>query len=790
MALGESDTRAKLIDPAIHARGWTEDLIKREESSGAIEIINGRPTKRPKGRIDYTLRIKVHLDTQPVAVAIIEAKAEHLPPNHGLEQAKSYAHCKRLNVPFAFSSNGHLFVEYDRFTGQTSAPKPLSDFPTPADLQARYEGHMGFALADPAAKPLLVRYTGGEATRRYYQDAAIRAVLEKFARCDRTGQPKRALLSLATGAGKTFIAVHLLKRFADAGQLKRALFVCDRDELRAQGLGALQGIFGSDAAQVFRKSDGKNNAKNARVHVATYQTLDVDTEDGTANFLTTFYPENYFSHIVIDECHRSAWGKWSQVLTRNPDAIQIGLTATPRQLEFTETSKEAEDDARVSADNIRHFGEPVYEYDMAQGIEDGYLAACEIQRGRVNLDDTGITIEDILARHPVDANTGQPVSAAELKARYEKTEYEDRILLPDRVLAMSQDLFNYLLDTGGPEQKTIIFCARDRHAEDVASTLNNLYAQWCARQGKARLDPYAFKCTASVGGSQFLADLRGASRSHFIATTVELLTTGVDVPCVRNIVFFKYVRSPIAFYQMVGRGTRLYAPDNKLMFRVYDYTNATRLFGEAFRSQLVPTREPREGPPPEPPPPTILVEGFEVRVTDAGRLIVTNVDGKAMPVTVEEYKERLAAKLTEEAPTLEAFRQRWIAPQERREMLGRLPEAGRSALLVRDLEDMKDYDLYDCLAELGYGLAPRTRIERADAFRYKHRDWLAAMPAPTAETVKALAAQFARAGTDGLENREVFQTPEVVHAGGLAALKTLGKPREVLMETKKRMFAA
>jgi len=790
MALGESDTRAKLIDPAIHARGWTEDLIKREESSGAIEIINSRPRKRAKGRIDYTLRIRVHLDTQPVAVAIIEAKAENLPPNHGLEQAKSYAACKRLNVPFAFSSNGHLFVEYDRFTGQTSAPKPLSDFPTPADLQARYEQHMGFALADPAARPLLARYTGGEATRRYYQDAAIRAVLEKFARCERTGQPKRALLSLATGAGKTFIAVHLLKRFADAGQLKRALFVCDRDELRNQGLGALQGIFGSDAAKVFRKSDGKNNAQNARVHVATYQTLDVDTEDGTANFLTTFYPENYFSHIVIDECHRSAWGKWSQVLTRNPDAVQIGLTATPRQLEFTETSKEAEADAQVSADNIRHFGEPVYEYDMAQGIEDGYLAACEIQRGRVNLDDTGITIEDILARHPVDANTGQPVTAAELKARYEKTEYEDRILLPDRVLAMSQDLFKYFLDTGGPEQKTIIFCARDRHAEDVASTLNNLYAQWCADQGKARLDPYAFKCTASVGGSQFLADLRGASRSHFIATTVELLTTGVDVPCVRNIVFFKYVRSPIAFYQMVGRGTRLYAPDNKLMFRVYDYTNATRLFGEAFRSQLVPTRERGEGPPPPPPPPTILVQGFEVRVTDAGRLIVTNVDGKAMPVTVEEYKERLAAKLVEEAPTLEDFRGRWVAPQDRSEMLGRLPEAGRSALLVRDLEDMKDYDLYDVLAELGYGLAPRTRLERADAFRYKHQDWLAAMPAPTAETVKALAAQFARAGTDGLENREVFQTPEVVHAGGLAALKTLGKPREVLMETKKRMFAA
>jgi len=790
MTLGESDTRAKLIDPAIHARGWTEDLIKREETAGAIEIINGRPRKRARGRADYTLRIKVNIDTQPVAVALIEAKAEHLPPNHGLEQARCYAACNRLNVPFVFSSNGHLFVEFDRFTGLTTVPRPLTEFPSPSDLRARYEQHMSFSLADPAARPLLARYTGGEATRRYYQDAAIRAVLEKVARCEKTGEPRRALLSLATGAGKTFIAVHLLKRFADVGQLKRALFVCDRDELRSQGLGALQGVFGADAAEVYRKSDGTNNARNARIHVATYQTLDVDTPDGSANFLTTFYPENYFSHIVIDECHRSAWGRWSEVLRRNPNAVQIGLTATPRQITFTEDSREAKADAEITADNLRYFGPPVYEYDMAQGIEDGYLAACEIQKGRVNLDDTGISKADILARNPVDANTGQPLTAADIDELYDKYKFEDQLLLPDRVIAMCEDLFQYLLDTGGPEQKTIIFCARDRHADDVAAQMNNLYAQWCAREGKARLEPYAFKCTASVSGSQYLADLRGAPRSYFIATTVDLLSTGVDVPCVRNIVFFKYVRSPIAFYQMVGRGTRLDTPTGKLMFRVYDYTDATRLFGEAFTTQFAPPREGTDGPPPPPPPPTVLVQGFDVHVTDAGRYIMTSVDGKAMPVTVEEYKARLAAKLVEEAPTLEDFRGRWVAPSVRREMLGRLPEAGRSALLVRDLEDMQDYDLYDVLAELGYGLAPRTRIERADAFLYKHRDWLGTLPAPTAETLKALAAQFARAGTDGLETREVFQTPEVVKAGGLAALKTLGKPREVLMQTKERMFAA
>ena len=591
MTLNESDTRAKLIDPALHECGWTEDLIKREETAGAIVIDGGKALKQAKGRVDYVLRVKVSSEAQPVAVALIEAKAENLPPNHGLEQAKLYAYSKRLNVPYVFSSNGHMFVEFDSYTQITSTAKKIKNFPSPAELRERYEEKHSFKLDSEAAKPLLMKYSGGEATRRYYQDAAIRAVFEKIAKGE-----KRALLALATGSGKTFIAVNILKRIADAGQLKRALFVCDRDELRSQGLGAFQIVFGNNAASAING----NPEKNARIIVATYQTLNVDTDDADASFLVKNYPENYFSHIVIDECHRSAWGKWSQVLTRNPDAIQIGLTATPRQIDFSERTKETQADAQVSADNIKYFGEPVYEYDMAQGIEDGYLAACEIQKGRVNLDDTGLTVDDIIARQPKDANTGLPLSVAEIRTKYDKTDYEAKLLLPDRVLAMCQDLFNYFLETGGPEQKSIIFCARDRHADDVAATMNNLYTAWCTKNNQPHLESYAFKCTAANSGSDYLADLRGGSRHHFIAATVDLLSTGVDVPCVRNIVFFKYVKSPIAFYQMVGRGTRIDAPSGKLMFRVYDYTNATRLFGKDFWTKQQQSQKEKIGPPPPP----------------------------------------------------------------------------------------------------------------------------------------------------------------------------------------------
>lgn len=780
MALSEADTRAKLIDPAIHARGWTEDLIKREVTDGAILVVDGRPRKQTRGRVDYILRVKVNSTAQPVAVALIEAKPEGKPPTHGLEQAKRY--CKRLNVPFVFSSNGHRFVEFDSVTGKTTSPRSIRDFPTPEELRRRYEEARGIRLDDDAAKPLLVPYKGGEATRRYYQDAAIRAALERIAVCSTTGEPKRALLALATGSGKTFIAVHLLRRIADAGQLRRALFVCDRDELRGQGLSAFQNAFGSDAAAV----SGGNAQKNARVLIATYQTLDVDSYDSDANFLTANYPENYFSHIVIDECHRSAWGKWSLVLKRNPDAVQIGLTATPRTFKIATTTSEAKADSEIIADNLQYFGEPVYEYDMGQGIEDGYLAACEILKGRVNLDDTGIGIDEVMARNPTDASTGELMSADQVRERYEKTSYENRILLPDRVAAMTGDLFRYLLDSGGPEQKTIIFCAGDRHADEVAIALNNLYADWCTKNSCRPAEAYAFKCTAESSGNDFLPDFRGSSSHHFIATTVDLLSTGVDVPRVENIVFFKYVRSPIAFYQMVGRGTRLHPPSGKLMFRVYDYTDATDLFGGDFVGRTPKTRQP--GPEPPPPEPVIVVEGFEVHVTDAGRYIVTEVDGKAMPVSVEEYRERVAESLVQEAPTLDEFRSVWVEPERRRDFLSRLPDAGRSAVVVQTVDGKQAYDLYDVLAEIGYGLAGRTRSDRAEAFTYKNADWLGTLPSDASSVIAAIASQFARAGTDGLESQYIFQTPEVAQAGGLTSLQEAGEPRELLYQTKVRMF--
>lgn len=795
MSHNEADTRAKLIDPALHSRGWSEDLIKREETARPIDIVNGKARRVRTGKTDYTLRYKLRSEAQPVALALIEAKAEKWPADHGLEQGKLYSDCKRLNVRFVFSTNGHQFVEFDRSTGLTSAPKPIVDFPSPNELRARYEQQVGFSLEDESAKPLLQPYTGGEAMRRYYQDAAIRATLEKLGRGE-----KRALLALATGAGKTFIAVNLLKRIADAGQLTRALFVCDRDELRTQAGGAFRNFFGANAQEV----SSKNPQKNARILIATYQTLDVASEEEDANFLKTNYPENYFSHIIIDEAHRSAWGKWSEVFRRNPNAIQIGLTATPRKLRFTERdSAEVQADLEITSDNLKHFGEPVYEYTIAQGIEDGYLAACEIVKRYILINakpkhesETGIVETDLAGAKLSDAITGKPLSSEEVRKRYEAVAFEKHLILPERISAMSQDLFDFLLQTGGPEQKSIIFCAGDTHAQLISTALGNLYATWCEREGRERLDHYSFKCTSSSSGNEALPDFRGSSRSYFIATTVDLLTTGVDVPSVRNIVFFRYIKSPILFYQMFGRGTRIDAATNKLMFRVYDYTNATRLFGEDFVTQYRVSSKPttcggEDDDDVDGPLHPVRAEGIDFRVVGNERLIPTAIDGKQVLLTVEEYKRQLAAKLVEEAATLDTFRARWIYPDERRALIDSLINAGLPPTTIRLIGDMIDYDLYDVLAELGYGLNPRTKRQRVDAFTYKHEEWLDALPTSTRTTVKAIAEQFAEGGTDGLESQYIFQVPAVQNAGGAAALQVSGKqPVELLRETKERMFAA
>lgn len=796
----EAQTRFELIDPALETRGWNRASdIRIEETLPQVDIIHGKGRRRAKGRSDYVLRRPLSADTEPVPLAIIEAKREGLPPEHGLQQAKGYRVAHLHHVPFLFSSNGHLFVEYDEETGVTSEPQPMSAFPMPDELIQRYAVARALPVTAKEMGLLSTGYKQGRNYLRYYQDAAIRAALEKTIRQLSGKTPPRVLLALGTGTGKTRIAAALLRRMFDAGLVGRALFLCDRTELRDNGLNDFQAAFGNDAAEV----DTKHPQKNARVLIATYQTLDQTATKEETNFFQKHYPPGYFDVIVIDECHRSAWGEWFQILKRNAQAIQIGLTATPREILLPEsadeeTRRKIEQDGRLLADNYRYFGEPAYEYTYQQGVTDGYLAPADLETYDLFHDQRkqpervrGVLRADVQNKELTNILTGKKASPDQVAERNEGASLEMRLIMPERVKAMCAHLFERLLKTGdgSPLQKTIIFCASDHHADLVTNEMNALYAKWCRNNAQRRIQTYAFKCMASVNGKTRIPDFRERLRSHFIATTKDLLTTGVNVPCVRNIVFFRYMQSPILFHQMIGRGTRIHEESGKLMFHVFDYTGATALFGKDFVSP--PTPPPTEPGPDRPdPPPRIKVKGVQVEVVDAGRFNLMSKDGRLTRVTPQEYQQRLIEELTAAVPTLAGFRAKWLDPAQRGELLDQLRAQNLLPEVLREAQQMDAYDEFDVIAALAYHIRPLTRAERAAKFDGTGPDWLIRLPQPAAKVILAIVKQFERAGTDALEAKELWRTPEIHELNGLSALKQGGAPAELLHKTKETLFAA
>lgn len=789
--LNEADTRAKLIDPALHKRGWNESMIRREILPGRVELRYGKPT-RVRRSADYVLTVDNPEGGQPLVMTIVEAKAESVDPGVGVEQVKRYGNlANRHNVRFVYSTNGHRFLEHDRVSGITSDLKRMSEFPTPAELIDRYERDLGAAFGSDGTKPLSTDYANGRESVRYYQDAAIRAVFEKLAKGE-----NRVLLSMATGTGKTLVAVNILKRIESAGQLRRALFVCDRDALREQARNALHAIFGDDVAMV---KTGRPE-KNARVVVATYQTLNVggndDDEDTDASFIKRHYGEDYFSHIIIDECHRSAWNKWSQVLTLNSHAVQIGLTATPREFEYREGSEEADADREITRDNIRYFGEPVYEYGIGSGMDDGYLALMLVNRydthlaGRSETErETGFTKEDLESAHEVvDVTTGESADISEARSIYGATVFEERVVLPDRRLEMCDALFNSLCAQGNPEQKSIVFCVNVSHAIAVANSLNNLYAEWCWEQGRKPKPEFAFPCTGEVG-SEHLADFRGLAQSFFVATTADLLTTGVDIPWVENIVFFRYVKSPMLFHQMIGRGTRIDENSGKLAFTVHDFTNATRLLGEDLIQRIGKATDIKPSSPP--PEKTFEAHGVEVEVREQGNFVsVMNDDGAMELIDQREYQRRIAALLTAHMPDAESMRKAWSNQRSRIQLVNNFPGGPNYVLALRDLSGMEDFDLYDVLAHWAYGEDALSRMERARRFETANSEWLADQPEPTRSTILAICSQFRKGGIENLEDKALMDTPEVKDAGGRDALSQYreGGASEAIRDLKLRLF--
>ena len=798
MSYNEAETRYYLIDPVLREKGYDDHSKLKLETPAPVEAIGHKGRRRAGGgRTDYLLCVQAGDMPKPLPVGVLEAKKESEDPLKGMQQAKSYSECSRFSVQYVFASNGHLYGEYDKTSGLQAGPHSLKDhFPSHNDLTRRYAHDTGIDLGKPESALLFMADSPAYPKARYYQDAAIRACFEKILRCEQQQQPSRVLLALATGAGKTVIAANLLWRLHQAQRLpKPALFLCDRDELREQGYNKLKAVFG-DNARIVTHSKGENSAKNARIHIATYQTLGLDDEDNdTASFLSEHYPPDAFSVIIIDECHRSAWGRWSEVLLRNPNAVQIGLTATPRQLRESKTQNK--EDALITANNLKYFGEPVYEYNLIQAQEDGYLAACEIIKRKASIDGKTFTSEEVLKANPIDAKTGREIRQEEIKDQYTSRHFDSQLLMPERIAAMCEDLFKQLCQHGGPEQKAIIFCTREIHADRVAMQMNNLYSEWCKQQGCVAKQHYAFKCMGTAnGGRELIEPMRGSGERAFIACTVDLLATGVDIERLNAVVFFRYLESSILFYQMVGRGTRIDEVTQKYKFWLYDYTGVTDLFGTDFISAHSSGKNKTGGGGEDgggdgeggDEPPVIQIGGQTVTVNSEGRFILSRREGRDVKIPIEEYRREMLQRVLSEAGNLRDFRQLWIENKKRRDLIDHLLGENYSPEVLRELEEMQDFDYYDMFAHHGYRAQALKRQERGQGYLDRNLPWFEDMPSDTAVVLKGFGHQFGLGGTEALESDSLWQVPEISRAGGLAALKKWGQPAAVILEAKERLF--
>lgn len=549
----EALTRTELIDPALVEAGWAEEVIEREYlyRKGRIWLVDDEPHRDQAQYADYVLRA----ESRGLPIAVIEAKAESKSPGAGLQQAIAYA--TDLGARWAFSTNGHAIVEQDLVSQQV---RTLDAFPSPAELVSRLSGitapqevQVRGRWAQNPLRAASAVYPDGR-RMRYYQEQAVRSGLEQLM----LGH-HRALLAMATGTGKTLIAANLISKLRESGSAEKVLILVDRTSLLSQAYNELA-IFG-DARGVVVGSEELPLQRD--IHFATYQTLFTATATGHRIFER--YEPDYFDVVIVDECHRSGYGDWRAILDHFDSAFQLGMTATPKRTDSIDTYRFfAEENSQNGSPT------PAYEYSLAAGIEDGFLATYQVHRFSTNVDEGGLHIDSQLA---LGAELVVPQDAeGDIRDVYETAQFEREIIVPDRTRVMCEHLAT-LITNWGLNEKTIVFCVTMEHAGLVRQELQNILGPLTGR------NRYAVRIVSEERDTQGLLEefQNSDSVEPTLATTVDLLSTGIDVPSVKNVVFMRTISSPSLFKQIIGRGTRISQGLGKYFFRIVDYTNASRL---------------------------------------------------------------------------------------------------------------------------------------------------------------------------------------------------------------------
>jgi type I restriction enzyme R subunit len=782
-SFSERDICTKFITPALEKAGWDKQLQILEEVSftdGKI-YVRGKITARgTKKRADYILYYKPN-----IPIAIIEAKDNNHSIRSGIQQGLDYA--RILDIPCVFSSNGDGFLFHNRTAtdGNIETEISLDDFPTPEQLWQKYKKYKG--IETPEAERIVSQdyyFDGTNRKPRYYQQIAVNRTVEAIA-----GGQNRILLVMATGTGKTYTAFQIIHRLWKSGAKKRILFLADRNALIDQ---TRRGDFKhfKDKMTVVKH---RQIDKSYEIYLALYQGLSGSDED--ANVYKQFSPD-FFDLIVIDECHRGSAkedSSWREILSYFSKATHIGLTATPK--ETKETS------------NTEYFGDPVYTYSLKQGIDDGFLAPYRVIRIALNVDAEGW--------RPNQGKTDK--AGKEIEDRiYNRKDFDRNLVIEERTEMVAKKLTEFLK---GYDRfaKTIVFCMDIDHAERMRTALAKLNADLVAENYK-----YIMQITGDNDEGKRELDnfINPEEKYPVIATTSELMTTGVDAQTCKVIVLDSNINSMTKFKQIIGRGTRINEEYGKLYFTILDFRNATDLFadkdfdGDPIRIKPVTeetdlggiideeekmgpiintetgeevvlaekdtpylkpdfgtsaNRETRE---------KVYVNGVDVSVL-ISRELFFDQHGKPITTSLKDHTKNI---INGQFASLDEFLNKWNSTDRKEAIIAELEEQG---VMVDALYDAvnKEVDLFDLICHVAFDQPPLTRQERAN--NVKKRNYFTKYVDQAKKVLEALLDKYADEGITNIESIEVLRVNPFDEFGSpLEIINEFGSKEKYLQAVK------
>lgn len=773
--LSETDIISKFIMPAVESAGWDSMLQIRQE----VKLRDGKVIVRGQLGVRKTVKsadiVLYHKPNMPLAV--IEAKANKHEIGKGMQQGLDYA--RLLDVPFVFASNGDGFVFHDKTVPDGSPIETeitLDQFPSPEELWAKYRAWRGYSDAQIPYITQDYFDDGSGKAPRYYQLQAINKTVEAVSRGE-----NRNLLVMATGTGKTYTAFQIIWRLWKAKQKKRILFLADRNILVDQTRINDFQPFG----QAMTKITGRTVDPAYEIHLALYQALTGPEESQKA--YKQVKPD-FFDLIVIDECHRGSAAEdsaWREILTYFGSATQIGMTATPKETE--------------EVSNIDYFGEPVYSYSLKEGIEDGFLAPYKVVRVDLDVDLQGWRPEK-----------GQVDKQGEvIKDRiYNQKDFDRTLVIDERTDLVAKTISAYLQRTD-PMAKTIVFCNDIDHAERMRRALINHNPEQAKKN-----DKYVMKITGDddQGKAQLDNFINPKKPYPVIATTSELMTTGVDAKTCKLVVLDQNIQSMTKFKQIIGRGTRIDDRYNKLWFTILDFKKATELFAdEAFDgppeqimitnpdviidtddssfddefdgtgdSETNPDDNDQTDSSGEEFPDGPWLDGedddeeseyIKYRVSGvsvmkvAERVQYYDTDGK---LVTESFKDYTRNTIKKQFATMDDFIKKWQSSDRKQAVIDELAAEG---VIWEALEEdvSRELDPFDLICHVAFDQPPLTRKERAD--NVKKRNYFGKYSEAAQTVLNALLDKYADTGVTEIESKDVLK---------VTPFDQMGRPLEIV----------